>query len=225
MNENTLSAVALDEILKMLQEAGAPEAKDTKSYERLAYHLTVMTAYPDIEQPFRPNQQAVRLNSAVATLRKVLPEYIRFWEIAENVPNLPRASRERAEQLRKIKSLIEVAFPKDGRRSPKRGPHWLQVEPDVFEYRSGTPWHERALFIFAWYQSNVDEECGISRDGAAVRFVKAALRRTGKHLSEDAIEKALARALKAPRHTNEFHVTGAEGNPPMFLPAPRPQAS
>jgi hypothetical protein len=200
MSHKVTTSVTADDVTKMLQEAKAPVSLIQKEqHQQLAGILNLMLAYPICVQTSQPNRRASELDSGIAALRKALPDYIRFWQAFEDSPLSTENSKARIENLREIQRLLGITFPRDLSIRMKEKSHWREVEPDIFESQAQTPWHEKALYLFGWYQNHVDEGCGISRDGAAARFVQAALKRSGVgHYSLDAIEKALSRARQAP---------------------------
>jgi hypothetical protein len=157
--------------------------------------MGLVRAYPLARTPPARNPAAVDLDRAIASLRRTLPKYIDFLALGEDFPNIPETYMNRLQKLRRFRDLLYDLFPPEGRRPKKREARWQQVAPDKFEYQAGTPWHDIALYLFACYQDLIDPSCGISRDGAPVRFIQSALVqcRIG-HFGLDAIEKALARA-------------------------------
>lgn len=198
MSDKTSELVTPDEVARLLRDAGAPEpANSVEANQQLASVLNLMMQFPISEQPVKLSPEATRLNSAVSSLRRALPGYIEFWEGVEAVPNLPEGVRQKVENLRELRKVLGVAFPEDLKVHRKATSCWQQVGPDLFEFHARTPWHERALYLYAWYQTHMERACGISRDSAVSKFVKAALERSkgGCH-SLDAIEKAVARALQ-----------------------------
>jgi hypothetical protein len=194
----TDDVITPDEIARLLRDAGSPEALNPDyACQRFASVMGLMRAYPPTQAPSSLNPIAVELERAVASLRRTLPEYIIFLGLAEDLPNIPESYKTRLQKLRQLVRLLEDTFPLEKKRPRKRQARWRQVGQDVFEYQAGTQWHELALYLFACYQDVVDPSCGISRDGAAVRFIRAALERCGVgHFTTDAIEKALSRAKK-----------------------------
>jgi hypothetical protein len=170
------SPITPDEITRLLRDAGALEpATPVAANQQLASILNLMMQYPVLEKATKRNPDAMPLNSAIASLRRALRGYIEFWKMAETLPNLPEGLRKKVQNLRELQGFLDVAFPENLNIDRKAKSCWPQVGPDLFEYHSHTPWHERAFYLFAWYENHVERACGISRDSAATRFIKAAL--------------------------------------------------
>jgi hypothetical protein len=188
-----------DEVARLLRDAGAPECSHPDcAYHRFASIMTLRMAYPATREQCTSNPTAVKLDRAAASLRRTLPEYVDFWTIAEDLPNFPESAKERLRNLRQLAHLLDELFPIRQVNRKRNRARWQQVGPDEFEYHAATEWHEFALYLFACYQHVIDSSSGISRDGAAVRFIRAVLERCGVgHFTLDAIEKALSRAKKA----------------------------
>jgi hypothetical protein len=211
MLDANCETITPDEIAQLLRGAGAPAPEGpTPAHEKLAYILNLMMQYPIPAQLPEPNRKAVQLNSGIAALRRALPDYISFWEIFENAPAFSESAKQKIQNTRKIQELLDLTFPKNLKIWTKKKSCWQQIGPDLFEFHAQTPWHERGLFIFGWYQNHVDNDCGISRDSAATRFIKAALDRSkvGHFITLDAIEKALTRARQAPVRMQEIGRSG-----------------
>jgi hypothetical protein len=199
MLDKKSETITPDQIARLLRDAGAPDPEDSvTANQQLASILNLMKRFPTSEETAKLRPEAKRLNSAVASLWRKLPHFIEFWEMTETLPKLPQGVRDKVHNFRELERILNVAFPKNLKVNRKEKSCWWQVEPDLFEYHARTPWHEKALYLFAWYQSHVQRTCGISRDSAVTSFIKAALELSGGGChSLDAIEKALTRALKA----------------------------
>jgi len=75
---------------------------------------------------------------------------------------------------------------------------WLKTIPDFSPNKHGQSWAHHAVCLFAGYQ-HATGHCGVSRDGAVVRFIKLALDRYGYHKNHEAIFDALREARKRKR--------------------------
>jgi hypothetical protein len=72
-------------------------------------------------------------------------------------------------------------------------------------------WHAVAYQLFNYYRKVVHPDCGHSADGPAVRFIRSALDALGLQTwSDEAIEKAVERHWRRPRHRNSAKCSGTE---------------
>lgn len=120
-------------------------------------------------------------HKAVLALRRTLPIVLARYADATSAPSIlggehaRRESAQRtAEVARMLAALVDV-------------PKW----PSALPFMHG--WHDLAAALFLDFQ-RIAGEGSMSRNGAAVRFIREGLKAAGVHVSAAAVESALERS-------------------------------
>jgi hypothetical protein len=170
-------------LAEMLREAGAPEPW------RVPEPTTVIGRF-DTDIDLDTDEGSIRLRKireAVNTLRELLPDHIRCWEQtlqeANNSPILPDIIRARGEHNLHAFRALSGAVSIDA----------LPMVPPKQKRKTAAMWHQDARTILRVYRKIVDQDCGTSAEGPAVRFVAAALAALRQQRHE---LKAIAAALR-----------------------------
>jgi hypothetical protein len=200
-------------VAQLLRDAHAPEPRYwTLLMEAIDHvgHYGMKPHKPTAGQAAR-SALAAKHRRAANMLKSAASQYI-------GVSLKTGRPRDPTKKIRKLCSLLDEFFPVRAELRP--GWYSMGLIPETF-HADGTPrpagdeyveyygrelWHHAAVRLFFAYRNAVDPNCGVSRNGPAIKFVQSVIEACGLGRYEvGAIELMLIRAIRAlERHRTEL---------------------
>ena len=173
-------------MIRMLHEAGAPECRP-KQVEGLcgviAGYISSREAAAARPKGSRKREPYERIAAACAELRRVIPgelKYLKSVQYNYSDDEIPMYGRE----IVRLTVLLKASA------IPEQICYFWDEDVDSSKYDPGA-----VRLIFFTYEM-IYGQSGISRNGPAVRFIEAAIKRIGWHpVSPGAIEQLLRRSV------------------------------
>lgn len=176
----------IDEALveKLLRKAKAPPVISADGVPMIVQSLAEIVNFENEMKNWpKERSQFERAQDAVDELRRVIPEIITGLRLASVAD----------QRLSGKADELEV---------------WAKTIPDFLprKHKWPKPWTMHALMLFSGYQ-RATGHCGASKDGPAVRFIKAAFDHCDLHKKEtlSSISKAIYVAQKQPEMARHFN--------------------